>query len=185
MLHKSWNTQVSKSLQILHCPQFFCHTRTEIRHQLPPLNTRTQPEMTGRFHLPCQPLSISQSCLLYRGLEECWGCIQKEQERGSWKKTWSIGNFAIEVKEKSGRLVAMDLPALYELFPNQPICPHQGFGFLELTHHSWDKILHLLKVTLNDATRTINQEGNITVLPRALLGNRRKSMNWLSIRDWD
>ena len=79
-------------------------------------------------------------CLLYRGLEKGWSCIQSEQDSKSGKKmliSWQFGT--IWTGNRTG-------PNLGRLFPNLPICTHQGFGLLESTHHSWDKLLHLLKV---------------------------------------
>ena len=114
-------------------------------------------------------------CLLYRGLEKGWSCIQSEQDSKSGKKmliSWQFGT--IWTGNRTG-------PNLGRLFPNLPICTHQGFGLLESTHHSWDKLLHLLKVFRVNATRAINQKGNVTVLLRALWGKRKK--NWLSTRD--
>lgn len=41
---------------------------------------------------------------------------------------------------------------------------HQGVGALKLAHHSSDKVFHLLKVTVVNAARAINQEDNIHLL---------------------
>lgn len=41
---------------------------------------------------------------------------------------------------------------------------HQGVGAFKLSHYSSDKVLHLLKVTLDNAARTINQEDNVHLL---------------------
>ena len=45
---------------------------------------------------------------------------------------------------------------------------HQCVGAFKLSHHSSDKLLHLLKVTLDNAARTINQEDNVHLLTWAL-----------------
>lgn len=41
---------------------------------------------------------------------------------------------------------------------------HQCVGALKLSHHSYDKVLHLLKVPLVNTSRAINQEDNVHLL---------------------
>ena len=191
VLHKSWNTPGSKFLQILPHPS---PSASPGGQRLAISSHFSALELSQRWHMGfmshANPYRLL--CLLYRGLEEGWSCIQSEQDSKSWKKMlikWQFGT--IWTGSRTG-------PAIGRLFPNLPICTHQGFGLLELTHHSWDKPLHPLKVYWVDATRAINQKGNVTVLLRAPWGKRKRNckykrlgfiffffLNQLSAEQWE